>query len=142
MIFSKQSKLSDAQAITATAISENVLDLRATGRAYKHAADLVRKLGAGNPIPLLVQVVEDFTLLTSLTITLESSDAENLTSSRVHWSSGAVALASLVAGYKVPILYVPDGEHLRYLGLRYTVAGSNPDEGKITAGLVASIQTN
>ncbi len=142
MIFDVQSKLSDAQAITATAVSTNVLDLKDTGRPYKFAADLVRNIGAGNPIPLLVQVVEDFTLLTSLTFTLETSDAENLTSSRVHWSSGAVLLASLIAGYKVPIFYVPNGPHLRYMGLRYTVAGTNPDAGKITAGLVADIQTN
>lgn len=142
MIFSIQSLLSDAQAITATAVSTNVLDLRATGTPPGHSAALVRDIGAGPKIPLLVQVIEDFATLTSLTITLETSNADNLTSSRVHWSSGAVAVANLKKGWKVPILDIPLGPHLRYLGLRYTVGGSNATTGKITAGLVGSIQTN
>jgi len=142
MIFSNQLIFSDQQAVTATAVSTNVVDLRATGRVYKATADLTRNLGPGEPIPLLVQVTQTFTLLTSLTITLETSDATNLSSSRVHWSSGAVVLASLVAGYTVPIHYVPSAPMLRYMGLRYTVAGTNADAGKITAGIVPAIQTN
>lgn len=142
MIFSIQSLLSDAQAVTATAVSTNVLDLREAETPYGHAAALTRNIGGGPPIPLLVQVVETFATLTSLTITLETSNATNLTSSTVHWSSGAVAAASLVAGYKVPILYIPNGPHLRYLGLRFTVGGLDATAGKITAGLVPSIQIN
>lgn len=142
MIFSKQTILSDHQAVTATAISENVLDLRATGTVYKAGSALTRDLGPGDPIPILVQVTETFATLTSLTITLETSDAANLTSSRVHASSGAVAAASLVAGYKFPVIYLPLGPHLRYLGLRYTVGGSNATAGKIKAGIVPAIQTN
>jgi len=142
MIFSNQLIFSDQQAITATAISANVVDLRPTGTVYKAGSALTRDLGPGKQIDLLVQVTETFNTLTSLTFTLETSDAVGLTSSRVHWSSGAVALASLVAGYKVPIIRLPLGPHLRYMGLRYTVGGTNPTLGKITAGIVAAVQTN
>lgn len=142
MIFSNQLIFSDKQAITATAISTNVIDLRPTGRVYKATADIVRNLGPGEPINVLAQVTTAFNTLTSLTFTLETSDAVNLSSSRVHWSSGAVLLASLVAGYTVPIIHLPLGPHLRYMGLRYTVAGSDPTLGNITAGIVAAVQTN
>lgn len=142
MIFSQQLIFSDQQAVTATAVSTNVVDLRATGTVYKAASALTRNLGPGDPISLLVQCTEAFATLTSLTITLETSDAAALTSSRVHWSSGAVAAASLVPGYIVPILYIPSAAMLRYMGLRYTVGGSNATAGKITAGIVPAIQTN
>ena len=142
MIFSLQSLLSDQQAVTATALSTNVLDLRATGTPYGHAAALRRNLGAGPGIPIRAQVTEDFATLTSLTLTLETSDAENMTSSTVHVSSGAVGVASLKKGWLFPVLWLPFGPHLRYLALRYTVGGSNATTGKITAGLVASNQTN
>lgn len=142
MIFSKQLTLSDQQAITATAVSTNVIDLRPMGTVYGAAAALTRDLGPGKPIPILIQCTETFATLTSLTITIETSDATNLTSSRVHASSGAVAAASLVAGYKFPVIYLPLGPHLRYLGLRYTVGGSNATAGKITAGIVPAVQTN
>ncbi|OYW44955.1 MAG: hypothetical protein B7Z36_05990, partial [Novosphingobium sp. 12-63-9] len=104
MIFSNQLIFSDQQAITATAVSTNVVDLQATGTVYKAGSALTRDLGPGEPISLLVQCTEVFATLTSLTVTLETSDATNLTSSRVHWSSGAVAAASLIAGYKFPVI--------------------------------------
>lgn len=141
MIFSNQLIFSDQQAVTATAVSTNVVDLRPTGTVYKAASAITRDLGPGDTIPLLVQVTETFATLTSLTVTLETSDATNLTSSKVHWSSGAVAAASLVAGFIFPVIYVPLGSHLRYMGLRYTVGGSNATAGKITAGIVPAVQT-
>lgn len=141
MISSKNLQLANDQVITATAISENVINLRPTGRVYKASADLVRSIGAGEPIELLVQATEVFATLTSLTITLESSAAVGLGSSRVHWSSGAVAAAALVVGYKVPIRFLPDDTYLQYLGLRFTIGGSNATTGKIRAGIVLGRQS-
>lgn len=141
MIFDRQLLLSDGQAVTATAVSTNSIQWPDMGRVYGAAADLVRGVGEGNPVPLLVQVTENFATLTSLTITLESADNTGLSSNAVvHWSSGAIAVAALVAGFQVPIRFLPKGIVKPHLGLRYTVAGASATAGKITAGVVAGIQ--
>ncbi len=130
------------QAVTATAISTNVIRLQEAGTPHGDAAALTRNLGAGEHIPLLIQVTESFNTLTSLTITLETSDNADLSSSTVMASSGAIPLASLLAGFRPGFTRVlPDGENQDYLGLRFTVAGTNPTTGKITAALATEVNT-
>jgi hypothetical protein len=142
MIFDKtQLMLSDQQAVTATAISENVIKQNVNTAPRNETAGAALDIGDGTPVPLLVQVTEDFATLTSLTITLESSANADLSSSDVHWSSGAIAAADLVAGFKVPITYLPRKMAGVHYGLRYTVGGSNATAGKITAGVTMGIPT-
>lgn len=132
-----ESMFSDAQAITASAASENVIDLGAPGTPMHAAGAITQDIGRGRPIPVLIQVVEDFATLTSLQVTLEV-DADN------SWGAGNVkvldsldvGVADLVAGKKFNPFYIPEETNLRYVRLYYTVTGSNATAGKITAGLV------
>lgn len=142
MITSAQQLFSNDQAVTATAISENVIDLGVRGTPYDAAAALAGDVGKGAGIPVLVQVTEDFATLTSLTFTIETSANADLSSSTVLYSSGAVAAASLVQGYKLPINVLPDGVTGRYLGIRYTVGGSNATAGTVFAAISMGNQTN
>jgi hypothetical protein len=137
MILDKNTLLSDDQAVTATAISENVIDLAVLGTTYDGVA-LSRKEGTLQKVPFLVQVTADFATLTSLTISIESSAAAGLTSPTVHFSQ-VIAVADLVAGKKISYDFLPNGITGRYLGLRYTVTGSNATAGNITAGVVAAV---
>lgn len=141
MIMSKQSLFSNAQAITASAPSENVYDFGPANIVVGEAAAVRGDAGKGNKIPLLIQVVESFNTLTSLTFTIETDDNSAFSSPAVKWTSGAIPLASLVAGYRVPIDDVPRGVNERYVRIVYTVAGTNPTLGKITAGFAAAVQT-
>lgn len=141
MIFDKTLQFSDAQAITADAASTNILDLLATGTPYGHAAALKRDLGKGVRVPLLVQVVEAFATLTSLTIILQGSVDEAFTSPVTIHTSPAIPVATLVAGYQLPIDFFPRGTIYRYLRMYYDVTGSSATAGKITAGVVAAVQT-
>lgn len=142
MILSKQQLFSDDQAVTATAVGTNVIDLGVRGTPYGGVAPLDGDVGKGTKIPLLIQVTEDFADNTSLTFTVETSDAANLTSSTVLYTSGAVPVADLVEGFQLPVDVVPNGATGRYLGVRYTVGGSNATAGKITAGISMGNQTN
>lgn len=135
MIFDQNLMFSDAQAVTATAISKNVLDFGQTGTIAYEAAAMARDLGAGNELPIAVMVNEAFNNLTSLTVTIETSDSADLSGSTVISTSGAIPLADLTAGKKIMPRVLPDGETKRYLGLRYTVTGTAPTAGKITAAL-------
>lgn len=141
MIFSAQQLFSDDQAVTATAISTNVIDLGVPGTPFDAAAPLNQDVGKGAPVCVLVQVTEDFATLTSLTITVEVSAAAGLTSP-VALATETIAVADLVAGKQMFMQYLPNGADLRYLGVRYTVTGSNATAGTITAGITMGNQTN
>lgn len=141
MIFSAQQIFSDDQAIIATAISENVIDLGVPGTPFDAAAALNQDVGKGASIPVLVQVTSDFNTLTSLTITVEVSAAAGLTSPVV-LAEETILLADLVAGKQMFMQVLPNGADLRYLGVRYTVTGTDPTLGNITAGITMGNQTN
>lgn len=144
MILNKNLLLSDGQAITATAISENVILWPTNGTPPFEAAAITRNLGRGTPIPILMQVIEAFATLTSLTITLETADNAALSSGAVVLaSSGTIAAASLVVGYRPTFTrFVPDATMKSYFGLRYTVGGSDATTGKITAAVATEVQAN
>lgn len=141
MILSAQQLFSDDQAVTATAVSTNVIDLGVAGTPYGTVAALNQDVGKGNPVPVLIQVTDDFATLTSLTITLETSANSDLSSSTV-LASETVAAADLVAGKQTFMQCLPNGADQRYLGVRYTVGGSNATAGTITAGISMGNQTN
>lgn len=140
MLLDMQSLFSDAQAITATAASTNVIDLGLPGTPQHAKAPIHQDLGKGRPIQLLVQIVESFNTLTSLTITMQKDTVENFASPETVMTTGAIALADLVAGKRLPPFYVPEGVDQRYLRLNYTVAGTAPTTGKVTAGLVFGVE--
>jgi hypothetical protein len=140
MILSQNLLLSDDQAITATAVSTNVIDLGVPQAPYGGNA-LNQDVGKGTPVPILIQVTEQFDNLTSLTIALEVSDAANLSSSVV-LNTQTIVLADLVAGKQTFMQYLPNGVDKRYLGVRYTVTGTAPTAGKVTAGITMGNQTN
>lgn len=144
MIFDKTLLLSDAQAITAGAPSDNTIDLGATGRAMFAAADLVRDVGKGKGIPLLIQVVEDFDAAgaATLTIFLQTDSDDSFASPKTVAVTPALDLATLKAGYQVNFDYIPRGVDERYMRLSYSVLTGPMTAGKITAGVTMGNQTN
>lgn len=135
MIFDKQALFSDAQAITATAASTNVIDLGAPGTPKHAKAPITQDFGRGRPVPLRVQVVEAFNNLTSLAVAIQVDDNEAFSSPKTV-ATQTIALADLVAGKVAAIDYVPRGTDERFMRLNYTVTGTAPTTGKVTAGLV------
>jgi hypothetical protein len=142
MIFDTQSLFSNAQAITATTASTNLIDLGAHGTVYGASTALPRDMGKGKKLPVLIQVTETFATLTSLTISVEVDDNSSFSSATTVATTGAVAAAALTAGKQFSIDTLPLGTNERYVRLKYTVAGSDATAGKITAGIVPATQTN
>ncbi|CAH1462942.1 Uncharacterised protein [Klebsiella pneumoniae] len=129
MLLDQQALFSAAQAITATAASTNVID---TGSN--------KDVGKYGDIPLLIQVVEGFNNLTSLTVTVQTDD-NSAFSSAADVLSMTIPLASLVLGYKSPVITLPMKME-RYIRLNYTVTGTAPTTGKVSAGITGGVQTN
>lgn len=138
MILDKQALFSDAQAITASAASTNQYDCGATGTPSGSSVPLKFDLGISD-IPLLIQVVEDFATLTSLTVTIQTDSDVAFGSPATAWTSGAIPVASLKAGYKFAAIFAPLTTNERYVRLNYTVGGSNATAGKITAGFTTGV---
>lgn len=138
MIFDQTTLLSDAQEITASAASTNVIDLAPI------ASNIVRDIGKGVQIPLRIQVVEDFDAAgaATLTVSLEVDSVENFASPKTVWSSPAMALADLVAGKVVVPEYITRGTDERYMRLYYAVATGPMTAGKIVAGVTMGNQSN
>ena len=122
----KQMIFSDEQAITASAVSTNVIDLQSN-----------RNLSVGEPVPILFRVTEAFATLTSLTVGVQTADNEAFDSGLATLISVTVPVASLTAGAGIPLMALPRGVK-RFLRLNYTVTGDNATAGKVTAGIVAT----
>lgn len=137
MIIDQQNLFSDAQAITATANSSNVIDTLPSGGPNTKSG-----IGDGEDMTLFAQVGSAaFAGGTSLQIQLVSADDSALsTNATVHYDTGAVALASLTAKARLIGVDLPYGKFRRYVGLKYTVVGTMT-AGAITAGLVKDLQT-
>lgn len=123
-------ELSTAQALTATAISENVIDLTTA-----------RSIGSGEPMAAFFVVTvaadqgtgdEDYTFDVKYASNAALTAGEQLLGRRVFESGTPTAPAQdadlLVPGFmfSVPIPPVTSGETARYLGVEYTLAGTTP----------------
>jgi hypothetical protein len=136
MILDQQSMFSDSQAITVTANSSNVIDTMPSGGPNVKAG-----IGDGQGATLFAQVVTAFAGGTSLQIQLVSADDAALsTNPIVHYDTGAIALAALVAKARLIAVDLPYGKYRRYLGLKYTVVGTM-SAGTLLAALVEDLQT-
>ena len=129
MITDSLLRVSEDQAITSTAFSTNTIDL---GTA--------RDIGEGTALYMNFAVTTALANGTSVTFEVVTSANANLSSPTVVGSSDAVLTAALTAGKNVVVRINPDiaGKGKRYLGARYTVAGTF-NAGKVTADVVETI---
>lgn len=144
MIFDSTELFSNAQAVTATAASTNIIDTGNPGTVLYAALALRRDMGKGTPIPIGLRVVQSFNNLTSIIITYEvADDAAFSTNKTTVFVSPTYLLADLASGatHLLPD-QVPARADRRYHRLLYTLAGTTPTTGQITAGIVAGNQTN
>lgn len=143
MIMDLTTLLSDKQPITATAASTNVIDLGATGTVYGSGASTSRDVGRATDVPLYVGATQSFNNLTSLSISVQVSVDAAFTSPVTVSTSPAYTLAQLQTGAKFLLPEsLPTGTNLRYLRLYYTLVGTAPTLGQITAGVTLARQTN
>lgn len=133
MIIDNLLKFSEAQAITATAVSTNYLDLLNAGDAYLQNW-------------LLAQVVTPFTdtgsdstLVIDL-VTSNSVSGGSLVSPVILYSTGVIPFANLgTVGNVLAKTRIPLGVR-RYLRLNYTVAGGSFSAGALDALLVMDVE--
>lgn len=133
------SLLSDSQAITATAASTNIIDLGAVGKTAYNSVQLKRSVGSSSSerVPFVIKVDASFNNLTSLKFDFQTDEDSAFGSPKVVFSA-TLLLADLVKG-KVVMDQLPFEVKERYLRVYYTVVGTAPTLGTVTAGCVTSV---
>ena len=129
MITDSLLRVSEDQALTTTAVSTNTIDL-----------SVARDMGEGTTLYMNFAVTEALANGTSVKFEVISSAAANLGSPTVIGSTDAILTAALTLGKNVVVRINPDiaGKGQRYLGARYTIAGTF-NAGKVTADVVETI---
>lgn len=130
MYVDSQSEFSDSQALTATAVGTNVIDL-----------NVDRSIGNGEAMAVVFTVEvaadqttgdEDYTFQVEYASNEAQTTGRQLIGERIFESGTPTAPAQdadlLVAGFKVVIPIPPTklSESERYLGIRYVLAGTTP----------------
>jgi hypothetical protein len=130
MILDAQHQFSDSQELTATAVATNVVDL-----------SLDRSIGNGEPMGVVFNVEvdadqttgdEDYTFTVEYSSSADQSTGYVTMGQRLFQSGTPAAPAQdadlLVVGYKfvIPIPAAGLGDSARYVGVRYTLAGTTP----------------
>lgn len=134
MIMDKENQFSDAQAITATAVSTNYVDL-----------GIARNIGVGENMYLVMIVTTAFTDSGSdstVTPSLETDDNTSFSSPvtlRTYDVIAALAAANTKRVYRIEP-YNDAGRFERYIQLRYTLANGSLTTGAITAFLSKDAQ--
>lgn len=142
MFIDLQTKFSDAQLVTATAISANVLDLR------NAATPALADEGMSGPeewIVVLVVTTATAAGAATLVLTIESDILATLASAPVvHYTSTVIPVASMVAGFRAVAVQLPAATPLykRFLGLRYTIATGPLTAGAFSGYLTMDLQQN
>lgn len=125
--------LSNAQAVTSTAVSTNTIPL-----------SQARDIGPGNQLSVSITVDEAATASGSATVTFEviTSAAADLGTPTVIAATAAIGKAALTIGREpINILIPPHGTELgqAFIGVRYTVATGPLTAGKFTAYLTDQV---
>jgi hypothetical protein len=112
--------------------STNVIDLTST--------NTLKDMGAGQDVYLVLLVTTAIAAsggAANVTFKLASDSTTNLaTSPTTHWTSGAIAKGTLVAGYQKVVCLPREKTYERYLGLLIT-----PDTNNLTGGAIVAFLT-
>lgn len=133
MFLDAQNLVSSAQAVTASAVSTNTIDL-----------SQVRDVGVGEELKFAITVDVAATAAGAATVTFQAitSAAAALTSPTILAQTDAIGKAELTLGRKAIELSIPRATLLaqpigqRYLGLQYTIGTGPLTAGSFTAAIV------
>lgn len=134
MILDKLLMLSEAQAVTASAASTDVIDLGPIDGTR-------RDIGVGYPLELFVNVNTTATAAGAATVNFQLQTSPDNSTWTTLTSSGDLALTALTAGKRVMSQKVPQGVQ-RYLRLNYVVGTGPLTAGAFTAGINLDVDNN
>lgn len=134
MILDRLNTLSDAQLITTTVVSTDVIDLGPLG-----GGNTRRDIGQGEPVTIFSRIIATMTAAGGATLTAVLETSDDNTTYVPLITTAALAVATLVAGTTLIAQTVPRGVR-RFLRMTYTVATGPMTAGSITTAIVDDYQ--
>jgi hypothetical protein len=134
MILDKLLMFSEAQAVTASAASNDVIDLGPIDGTR-------RDIGVGEPLELFVNVNTTATAAGAATVNIQLQTSPDNSTWTTLTSTGDLALSALTSGKRVMSQKVPQGV-LRYLRVNYVVGTGPLTAGAFTAGINLDVDNN
>lgn len=134
MILDKLLMFSEAQAVTASAASTDVIDLGPIDGTR-------RDIGVGYPLELFVNVNTTAAAAGAATVNIQLQTSPDNSTWTTLTSSGDLALSALTAGKRVMSQKVPQGVQ-RYLRVNYVVGTGPLTAGAFTAGINLDVDNN
>jgi hypothetical protein len=150
MYVDTQIEFSDAQAVTATAISTNVYDLftMGVGAGTSDVSPNTRiDIGAGEDLYLVINTQTTATDTGSdatLVVSFETADDVGLsTNAQVVYATGTLAFATYAtAGTNLVKVKLPLFPYRRYIGVRYTIGAGPLTAGAFDAFVTTNVDAN
>ncbi|TBL50578.1 hypothetical protein EYY98_09075 [Obesumbacterium proteus] len=134
MILDKLLMFSEAQAVTATAASTDVIDLGPIDGTR-------RDIGVGYPLEFWTTVNTTATASGAATVNVQLQTSPDNSTWTTIASSGDLALSALVAGKRIVSQKVPSGVQ-KYLRVNYTVGNGPLTAGAFTSGINLDVDNN
>ena len=134
MILDKLLMFSEAQAVTASAASTDVIDLGPIDGTR-------RDIGVGYPLELFVNVNTTAAAAGAATVNIQLQTSPDNSTWTTLTSSGDLALSALTSGKRVMSQKVPQGVQ-RYLRVNYAVGTGPLTAGAFTAGINLDVDNN
>lgn len=134
MILDKLLMFSEAQAVTATAASTDVIDLGPIDGTR-------RDIGVGYPLEFWTTVNTTATAAGAATVNVQLQTSTDNSTWTTIASSGDLALSALVAGKRIVSQKVPSGVQ-KYLRVNYTVGTGPLTAGAFTSGINLDVDNN
>lgn len=133
MIMDSRNEFADATSIavsTGTSLIGNVMDLGGTSQDIGNGEDMHLVINVGTAVTSSGAATVKFHLVSDAQAALATDG-----SATYHYSSGAIAKATLVAGYQVVVVDLPVSTYERYLGVLVEVATAAVSAGTMNAYL-------
>lgn len=134
MILDKLLMFSEAQAVTASAASTDVIDLGPIDGTR-------RDIGVGYPLELFVNVNTTATAAGAATVNIQLQTSPDNSTWTTLASTSDLALSALTSGKRVWSQKVPQGVQ-RYLRINYVVGTGPLTAGAFTAGINLDVDNN
>lgn len=134
MILDKLLMFSEAQAVTASAASTDVIDLAPIDGTR-------RDIGVGYPLEFWANVNNTATAAGAATLNVQLQTSPDNSTWTTLYDSGTLALAALTAGKRLFSAKVPAGVQ-RYLRVNYVVGTGPLTAGAFTSGINLDVDNN
>lgn len=140
MILDERTEFADALALNTGGVATyNVGDVIDTQGQTIGTANLTRDLGLSDLwlVIRMAAVAAGASAVGQWRLVSDDTATPSTTTATVHYTSAAIPMATLAAGYTIAVVKLPSGSYERYLGIQQITSGAAFSSGSIDAFLTS-----